>query len=825
MRCEVARHLCRFASILASCSETAYGRTARLLRPIRCTRRSVRAARGLGRDDERRRRYEEPRATRRRRLRAGLGRRAEADDRRGSRPRCSAPSTDVPWAALRDYRAPDRALRARGSDPARCLSDASRSPHRHRHVPLHGRRGLDEAAARARAPRRTPRRWPSIAALIREACAAEGGVEVDTQGDAFFFAFPTAPGALAAAEAMTDALATGPSRCGSACTRARRSSTDEGYIGDDVHFGARIAASATAARSCSRASHRRARRARADRPRRAPAQGHPEAVPIFQLGDGSFPPLKTISNTNLPRPASSFVGRDDELLEVLSRFEDGARLVTLTGPGGTGKTRLAIEAAATLVPEYKAGVFWVGLATLRDPALVTETIARRSAPRTARRAHRRPRDAAPARQPRAGDRRGARALRAPHGLSQPRRCSSRAASCCASRARSSTPCRRSPSRRQSRSSARARSSSPTRTIAELCRRLDDLPLAVELAAARTSALTPQQILERLSQRLDLLKGGRDADPRQQTLRATIEWSYELLSLRSSSSSLASPSSPAAAPWRRRGGLRRRPRHPPVARREEPAALHGRAATGCWRRSGSSRSERLLCRGLGACASRACRAYHMLVLAQGARERDPGSRRWLSALDGSTTTSARPSALSRRRGNKARGTALSSALTGRSGTIRGHSARHADGRPRAHERRHRLSCGLSVLASAAGFIRRVAIVTCHDLCGASSRERLVTLTSRVSSRCALHELGPCRLRATLIAQRSFTSRLLLLPAGWRDRCRYDRKPRRCSIAAQRGDFETAVAYSRQAIELVETGTEGSGSHRLDEFNLASALIHL
>jgi len=65
-------------------------------------------------------------------------------------------------------------------------------------------------------------------------------------------------------------------------------------------------------------------------------------------------------------------------------------------------------------------------------------------------------------------------------------------------------------------------------IAELCRRLDNLPLAVELAAARTSVLSPAQILERLSERLDLLKGGRDADSRQQTLRATIEWSYELL---------------------------------------------------------------------------------------------------------------------------------------------------------------------------------------------------------------------------------------------------------------------------------------------------------
>ena len=69
---------------------------------------------------------------------------------------------------------------------------------------------------------------------------------------------------------------------------------------------------------------------------------------------------------------------------------------------------------------------------------------------------------------------------------------------------------------------------PSEEIAELCARLDSLPLAVELAAARAKALSPAQILERLSQRLDLLKGGRDSDPRQQTLRATIEWSYDLL---------------------------------------------------------------------------------------------------------------------------------------------------------------------------------------------------------------------------------------------------------------------------------------------------------
>ncbi len=69
---------------------------------------------------------------------------------------------------------------------------------------------------------------------------------------------------------------------------------------------------------------------------------------------------------------------------------------------------------------------------------------------------------------------------------------------------------------------------PSRAIGELCARLDGLPLAIELAAARTRVLTPEQILERLGERLDLLKGGRDADPRQQTLRATVEWSYDLL---------------------------------------------------------------------------------------------------------------------------------------------------------------------------------------------------------------------------------------------------------------------------------------------------------
>jgi hypothetical protein len=99
-----------------------------------------------------------------------------------------------------------------------------------------------------------------------------------------------------------------------------------------------------------------------------------QPVSVFQLGAQRFAPLKTISNTNLPRPASSFVGRGRELGEVIECVRE-RRLVTLTGPGGSGKTRLAIEAAAEIVGEFRAGVFWVGLATLRDARLGGETIA------------------------------------------------------------------------------------------------------------------------------------------------------------------------------------------------------------------------------------------------------------------------------------------------------------------------------------------------------------------------------------------------------------------------------------------------------------------
>jgi hypothetical protein len=151
--------------------------------------------------------------------------------------------------------------------------------------------------------------------------------------------------------------------------------SDEGYVGPDVHKGARIAAAGHGGQVLLSKETRDLVDFDATDLGEHRLKDFAEPVWIFQLGQGSFPPLKTISNTNLPRTASSFVGRDREVADIVSLLRDGARLLTLTGPGGSGKTRLGIEAAADLVPQFRAGVFWIGLAALRDPGLVTETIA------------------------------------------------------------------------------------------------------------------------------------------------------------------------------------------------------------------------------------------------------------------------------------------------------------------------------------------------------------------------------------------------------------------------------------------------------------------
>jgi predicted ATPase/class 3 adenylate cyclase len=373
-------------------------------------------------------------------------------------------------------------------------------------------------------------------AVIRAACTENGGVEVDTQGDAFFFAFPTAPGALVAASAFTEHLAaTGPLRVRVGIHTGTPLVGDEGYVGHDVHRAARIAASGRGGQVLVSASTA----ALLDTEltdlgeHRLKDLGAPER--IFQLGSGTFPPLKSLYRTNLPIPATPFLGRERELEEVLTHLSaEGNRLVTLTGSGGSGKTRLAMQAAAAVGDRYPDGVWWIPLAPVRDPDLVMETAALALDAKGGLAQH-------------IGDRsllllfdnfeqvvdaasEIAKLLVACEGLDV--LVTSREALRLTGEQEYRVP----PLEHEEGVRffvTRARSVDPhfaaSETISEICHRLDDLPLALELAAARVKSLSSEALLARLDERLPLLTGGaRDLPGRQQTLRATIEWSYELL---------------------------------------------------------------------------------------------------------------------------------------------------------------------------------------------------------------------------------------------------------------------------------------------------------
>jgi predicted ATPase/class 3 adenylate cyclase len=368
--------------------------------------------------------------------------------------------------------------------------------------------------------------------VLRQAFTAHDGVEVDTQGDAFFFAFAKPSAAVSAASAARDALAGGPVRVRMGVHTGEPVVTDEGYVGIDVHRAARIAAAGHGGQILVSQAARDA--AGIDGLRdlgehRLKDLSAPER--IYQLGDDDFPPLKSRYNNNLPIPADPLVGRKKEIADVLRSFRAGARVVTVTGPGGIGKTRFALQVAAELIDDFKDGVWWVGLAPLRDPTLVLSTIAA----------------AIGAQSELEQELRGKHELLLLDNFEQVVAAAAELAALqtaspdvvllvtsreplhiAGEREYQLPPLAESPAVELFRQRAFSIDADYPQLV-ELCERVDRLPLAIELAAARTKILSIAELLQRLDERLPLLTSRRrDVDERQRTLRATIEWSYDLL---------------------------------------------------------------------------------------------------------------------------------------------------------------------------------------------------------------------------------------------------------------------------------------------------------
>ncbi len=409
--------------------------------------------------------------------------------------------------------------------------------------------------------------------LIRSACAG-GGTEVGTEGDSFFAVFGTAGDAVEAAIRVQRAIAAEPWTRGAEVKVRIGIHTGEAelaagvYVGIDVHRAARIMSAAHGgqilASETTRALVSRAMPAGTSlrdlgehRLKDLPAPERLYQVTADGL-DADFPPPRTIDSTpnNLPASTSALVGRAAEL-EQLARLlrGDAGRLVTLTGPGGIGKTRLAVEAASDALEHYDDGVFFVDLAHAREPTAVLVAIAQTTGLavpgdrdlREALAAHLRPRrvllvldnfeqvmaaadDAAElVRQcPRLAllvtSREGLRVrgeqlvpvppLSLPTGAAGAM--SSSAVTLFVERGREARP-------------SFGLDDETAVVVGEICARLDGLPLAIELAAARLRLFSPVELRDRLQGGLDVLRtGARDLPDRQRTLRDTIAWSYELL---------------------------------------------------------------------------------------------------------------------------------------------------------------------------------------------------------------------------------------------------------------------------------------------------------
>jgi non-specific serine/threonine protein kinase len=415
--------------------------------------------------------------------------------------------------------------------------------------------------------------------MFRHGIADHNGRVIDTAGDSVLAVFDTALGAVEAAVAIQRLLA----NWAAAFEPHRRMrfrigidlgdviEKDDGTVyGDGVNIAARLQALAEPGGvNVSRAIHDAVARHAGMHfddlgEQRVKNIAHP--VQTFGLWLDAPPALPAAEApsevpSNLPQPLTSFIGREQVIAEV-TRLLREARLLTLTGPGGAGKSRLSIRVATLLLPAYPGGVWWVALAALGDPELVPQALAKslglretaggglmqslteRLTPEpallvldncehltaacasladTLLHACAKLAILASSREALAID--GERVYRVPP-LSVP----DPVRDVEPQQVAASEAARLFIERAQLHSRHFAVTEQNAAALASVCQRLDGMPLALELSAARVRSMSVEEVNQRLDRRFALLTGGpRTAQPRQQTLRALIDWSYDLLS--------------------------------------------------------------------------------------------------------------------------------------------------------------------------------------------------------------------------------------------------------------------------------------------------------
>jgi predicted ATPase len=375
--------------------------------------------------------------------------------------------------------------------------------------------------------------------VLRETFERHGGIEVTPLGDGFFVVFTSAAAALAAAAEAQRELAARPVRVRMGLHTGEPELTEAGYVGMDVHRAARIGAAGHGGQILVSETTRALLDGEFELRDLGEHRLKDIAAPVrlFQLGRDEFPPLRSLSQARLPVEPRPLVGRKRELGDLLRLLgTERARVVTLTGPGGIGKTSLAVAAAGELVESFEAGVVLVELTSVREPSLVLPTIA----------------DALGGEGDAVAQVGTRELLLVLDNLEQVIDAAgeiARLVSSCPNLsvlATSREPLRIAGERefplkplaeapavelfRQRAEAVLPQFTADYEWLAEICRRLDSLPLAIELAAARVKVLPPGELLGRLDRRLATLTAARrDLPERQQTLRATIEWSHELCS--------------------------------------------------------------------------------------------------------------------------------------------------------------------------------------------------------------------------------------------------------------------------------------------------------